>query len=104
MFTFSKMAARKRAVCQSLVIFSLTIIYPLSAWACSSCGCTLSPEWISEGYTAKPGLNLDLRYDFLEQGQLRSGTHAVSRNPLAFPNANEVELVPRAQFYNVALE
>ena len=62
-----------------------------SALACSSCGCTLNSDWASQGYTTQAGINADLRYDYFDQDQLRSGTHAVDRGTLTFPNAVEVQ-------------
>jgi len=46
--------------------------------ACASCGCTLSSDWQGQGITAEPGLKLDLRYDYLNQDQLRSGSGTIS--------------------------
>ncbi|MEZ0223431.1 MAG: hypothetical protein ACAH83_02670 [Alphaproteobacteria bacterium] len=74
------------------------------AFACSSCSCTLSPEWIAEGYTPRPGFKLDLRYDFLNQTQLRRGAHSVSRSSLPLPNADEVQGVTRTSVYTLALD
>jgi hypothetical protein len=51
---------------------------PVAAFACASCGCTLSPDWESLGYTNSTGFRLDLRYDYLNQDQLRSGSHTIS--------------------------
>ncbi|MBL6751744.1 MAG: hypothetical protein ISP90_14550 [Nevskia sp.] len=50
------------------------------ALACSSCGCTLGTEWASQGYSTGTGLRLDLRYDFVDQSQLRLGAHAVDKH------------------------
>lgn len=49
-----------------------------SVLACASCGCTLSSDWESQGFTSKPGLKLDIRYDYLNQNQLRHGTGKIS--------------------------
>jgi hypothetical protein len=62
-----------------------------AAVACSSCGCTLNSDWSSQGYTTRSGFNLDLRYDYFDQGQLRSGTHAADRGDYALPNAQEIQ-------------
>ncbi len=63
---------------------------PLSR-ACSSCGCTLNSDWSSQGYTTHAGVHLDLRYDYFDQDQLRSGTHSVERAALTLPNEQEVQ-------------
>jgi len=46
--------------------------------ACASCGCTLSSDWESQGLSTHEGLRLDIRYDYLNQDQLRSGTGTIS--------------------------
>ncbi|HEY8099957.1 MAG TPA: TonB-dependent receptor [Burkholderiaceae bacterium] len=51
---------------------------PIAAFACASCGCTLSSDWESMGYTSSTGFKLDIRYDYLNQNQLRSGTSTIS--------------------------
>jgi hypothetical protein len=61
------------------------------AVACSSCGCTLNSDWSSQGYTVRSGFNLDLRYDYFDQGELRSGTHAADRSAYSFPNDQEIQ-------------
>lgn len=62
-----------------------------AAEACSSCGCTLNSDWSSQGYTTRSGFNLDLRYDYFDQDELRSGTHAVDRGTLGVPNEQEIQ-------------
>lgn len=49
-----------------------------SVLACASCGCTLSSDWESQGFTVHPGLKGDIRYDYLNQNQLRHDTGRVS--------------------------
>ena len=61
------------------------------AWGCSSCGCTLNSDWSSQGYTTRSGLNVDLRYDFFNQTQLRSGISAVPRTSIGFPADQEIQ-------------
>jgi hypothetical protein len=38
----------------------------------------LSSDWETQGYSALPGWKLDMRYDYLNQNQLRSGTGTIS--------------------------
>lgn len=82
----------------------LALVPGSAAYACTSCGCTLSPEWIAEGYTPKPGLRLDFRYDFIDQSELRRGRHEVSKSSFALPSADEVQLDTRTSFYTAALD
>lgn len=64
-------------LCNSAAAFSLAAIIglftPVCAGACASCGCTLSSDWenIQSPISYAPGLKLDLRYDYLNQDQLR---------------------------------
>lgn len=48
------------------------------AEACASCGCTLSSDWENLNLSGQSGFRLDLRYDDLNQNDLRSGTHRIS--------------------------
>lgn len=66
-------------------------VTPGWALACSSCGCTLSSDWESQGFAAKSGLRFDLRYDYLDQGQLRTGTGTVDKGSISLPTDREIE-------------
>lgn len=59
--------------------------------ACSACGCTLSSDWASQGLASTGGWRFDLRDDYFDQDQLRSGTDAVNRADLTIPNDREVQ-------------
>lgn len=59
------------------------------AWACSSCGCTLNTDLGNQGVVAGTGWMLDLRYDLVDQHQLRDGDEAVATPPL--PSSEEIE-------------
>jgi hypothetical protein len=61
-----------------MIVFALLFLFwlaPSSSLACASCGCTLSSDW---GDTQQQGFKLDLRYDFIDQSQLRTGTTTIS--------------------------
>ena len=60
-------------------------------FACSACGCTLNADWATQGLTSRTGLTADLRYDFFNQDDLRSGTGRVDRAALALPNDQEIQ-------------
>lgn len=49
-----------------------------SVLACASCGCSISSDWSVQGLSGEGGWSMDLRYDFLNQNQLRSGTGTIS--------------------------
>ena len=61
-------------------------VLPSFSWACATCGCTLSTD-AAMGYSAAAGWRINFEYDYLNQDQLRSGTHAVS----GVPDGNELE-------------
>ena len=59
--------------------------------ACGACGCTLNSDWASQGYAIRPGFQLDLRYDYFNQDQLRSGTRSADRGSFPLPNDQEIQ-------------
>ncbi len=61
------------------------------ALACSACGCTLSSDWASQGFATSSGWRFDVRYDYFEQDELRSGADKVSRSNFSFPADDEVQ-------------
>jgi hypothetical protein len=71
-----------RLIKNNAVRFATVAIAGLSAslnvYACASCGCTLSSDWENLGYSTSSGVKFDLRYDYLNQNQLRSGTGKIS--------------------------
>jgi hypothetical protein len=66
------------------------MLLPTISHACSSCGCTLSSDWDSQGFATKSGFRFDVRFDFLDQSQLRSGTDTVDRS--LYPPPQDLEL------------
>lgn len=79
----------KQACAGLLIVLSIT---GRSAQACSSCGCTLNSDWSSQGYSVSSGVRVELREDYYDQSQLRSGTHTVSRSTFEIPSDEEVQL------------
>src|SRR3982751_704617 len=61
------------------------------AQACASCGCTLTADWLSQGLAAQPGTTFSIRYDYVPQTTLRSGTHKVDRGAIPLPTDREIE-------------
>lgn len=80
--------ARDPSVRLAALLFAVA---SLPAHACSSCGCTLGTEWADQGYSTARGLAFDLRYDFVDQNQLRRGPNAVDRSTLQVPNDDEIQ-------------
>jgi hypothetical protein len=69
----------------------LLAAHPMRTLACSACGCSVNSDWTVQGSSATTGLGLDLRYEYLDQSNLRSGEHSVDRATLAFPNDREIQ-------------
>lgn len=61
------------------------------ALACSSCGCNLPADWLSQGLVAQAGTTFTLRYDDVPQTQLRNGRSVVDPGSLALPSDEEIE-------------
>lgn len=62
-----------------------------NALACSACGCTLNADWATQGLTSRTGWTADLRVDWFDQNDLRSGTGRVNRGALQLPNDEEIQ-------------
>lgn len=80
------------------------------AWACASCGCSLNTDYGTQGMGNNGGWTFDLRYDFVNQSQLRSGTHGISMadatratNTVTASPA-EVEGYTRNRYLNASLD
>ena len=89
-------------------IFSTLVATPITAYACASCGCTLSSDWENIGFTSSSGFKLDVRYDYLNQNQLRSGTGKISSTAASQVTNNgdpqEVEKYTRNNYLTVGLD
>ena len=72
-------------------VFVVALAIAPQARACSACGCTLSSDWASQGLAASGGWRADVRFDYFNQDQLRSGTDSVSRSGLELPNDDEIQ-------------
>lgn len=64
----------------------------VETFACASCGGMLSSDWGGQGFAVGPGWRADLRHDFVDQKQLRTGTGTVERNAYPAPAEREIEL------------
>jgi hypothetical protein len=54
------------------------MVTPAAILACASCGCTLSSDWNTLNISSPGDFKIDVRYDYLNQNQLRSGTGTIS--------------------------
>lgn len=69
----------------------LAVTVPARVLACSTCGCTLTSDWLTQGLVAQPGTTIALRYDYIPQTILRAGRKRVDRGAIAFPADREIE-------------
>jgi hypothetical protein len=76
----------------------LLSVAPVSAWACATCGCTLSAD-AAMGYSATAGWRLNYLYDYIHQDTLRSGTHSAT----GVPNGNELERDTLNRYFTLGL-
>ena len=63
----------QRAALAGLVV----AVAPLPAFACASCGCSLSAD-DAMGFGASAGWRLSVQYDYLHQNALRTQSHTAS--------------------------
>lgn len=80
---FSKSAA--------LCVATLSAIVANPALACASCGCTFTSDWLAQGLVTQPGQALTIRYDYVPQAVLRTGTERVDTAKIDLPPEREIE-------------
>jgi hypothetical protein len=82
-------------------LFCVAALAPLPVVACASCGCSLSSDWDSQGVSSSQGVKLDLRYDYVDQNQYRSGSKAVAYDPAT---GQEDETYTRNHYVTVGVD
>ncbi|HEY3698690.1 MAG TPA: hypothetical protein VGK97_05110 [Spongiibacteraceae bacterium] len=86
----------------------IAAIASTDAFSCASCGCTLSSEWDNVDFVGTAGVKLDVRYDYLNQDQLRSGTDTISAvdasRHLNRGDPQEVEKYTKNDYLTVGLD
>ena len=73
----------------SLLVFSVLMSAELQA-SCGSAFCMLNTNWSAQGVWAEPGARLDLRYESVNQDEVRSGTGKASANEIAKMDHHEI--------------
>lgn len=96
MFSISRVAGA--------VLGCIAAMSPVHAWACSSCGCTLNSDWGSQGFSAAAGFRFDLRADYFNQDQLRTGTGTVNTGAIALPADREIQQTTINRNYTLTLD
>jgi len=92
-----------RGVFASRTSLALLALTPGAALACSSCGCTLSTDLFGEGGDPAP-FHADLRFDYFNQDQLRTGTGTVDRGRIVLPADREIQQLTINRNYNLFLD
>lgn len=64
---------------------------PLPAYACASCGCTFTSDRLSQGLMTQPGQAITIRYDYIPQTRLQTGTYLVDPKTITRPPEREIE-------------
>ena len=76
------------------------------AFACASCGCTLSTDWGSQGVSTSTGFSADLSYTYIDQDTPIYGS---TKNPSAslinnlYANGQEIETATKTQTVTAAI-
>jgi len=85
---------------------SLLLLYgtglPQSAFGCATCGCSLSSDWETQGYSIVSGLKMDILYNFIDQTQLRHGTGSITQNQV--PLGQELETFTRNNYITLGFD
>jgi hypothetical protein len=88
------------------VLFLVGSSVSTSAFACATCGCSLSTE-AAMGYSASPGWRVSLQFDFINQDQYRTGTSSISPPHVAAINdaggSQEVEKQTVNRYFTLGL-
>jgi hypothetical protein len=71
------MSADQKKMLRYALPLAVSLLSPAAAYACATCGCSLSTD-AAMGYSAETGWRINMDYTFINQNQLRSGTHSVS--------------------------
>ncbi len=68
-----------------------TLLLAAPAFACGICGCSTHTDWATQGLWMGQGFRLNLRYDYFNQNQLRTGTRVIDRSSLEVPAEEEIQ-------------
>ncbi|GAC1628423.1 MAG: hypothetical protein NVS9B10_18330 [Nevskia sp.] len=86
----------------ALALLASAWMFPIAARACSSCGCSVATDWT--GAVDAGGLRLDARFDFVDQDQLRLGSHRSDKTPAERPTAHEYQQGTLTRYYTLGAD
>lgn len=66
------------AVRPLLFLLAVAAVSPPAVASCGQAFCSINTNWHAQGVWTEPGLRLDLQYQFIDQDQLRRGSHDAS--------------------------
>jgi hypothetical protein len=77
-----------RAAAATCLVTSATLFWaPPGNASCGAAFCTVNTQWETQGVWTEPGWRLDLRYEYTDQDQLRSGHDKVE--PAGVPDTHD---------------
>lgn len=71
-------ACSRSALRPLLLVFAAAAVSPMAVASCGQAFCSINTNWHAQGVWTEPGLRLDLQYQFIDQDQLRRGSHEAS--------------------------
>jgi hypothetical protein len=72
-------------------LFAVVVLMSSHSYAsCGSAFCMLNTNWSAQGVWMEPGARLDLRYEYIDQDQLRSGTRSANADEIAEMDHREI--------------
>src|ERR1700682_6348584 len=93
---------RARFCVSAPLALALLALGPGAAFACSSCGCTVSTDWLGLG--GEYGFHADMRFDYFNPKQPCNGTSKVDRGSIVLPTDREIQQQTANRNYNLFLD
>jgi len=73
------------------ILLGCSVLLSTSSYAsCGSAFCMLNTNWSAQGVWTQPGARLDLRYEYVDQDEVRSGTGKASADDIAAMDHHEI--------------
>lgn len=79
--------SRYAVIAASVIAVSASLWSQFGNASCGGAFCTVNTQWETQGVWTEPGWRLDLRYEYIDQDQLRSGTAKVE--PAGVPDTHD---------------